>query len=46
MDIDFSPEDLKFQREVRAWFEAHTPAALKRKAVTGEMLQKDEIVGW
>ena len=46
MDIDFSPQDLEFQREVRAWFQANTPEALKRKVVTGEMLQKDDIVNW
>lgn len=46
MDINFSPQDLEFQREVRAWFQANTPEALKRKVVTGEMLQKDEIVSW
>jgi len=40
MDINFSPQDLEFQREVRAWFQANTPEALKRKVVTGEMLQK------
>ncbi|MFZ5486982.1 MAG: acyl-CoA dehydrogenase family protein [Pseudomonadota bacterium] len=46
MDIAFSPQDLEFQREVRAWFQANTPEALKRKVVTGQMLQKDEIVSW
>lgn len=46
MDINFSPQDLEFQREVRAWFQANTPEALKRKVVTGQMLQKDEIVSW
>ena len=46
MDIAFSPQDLEFQREVRAWFQANTPEALKRKVVTGEMLQKDDIVNW
>lgn len=46
MDIDFSPQDLEFQREVRAWFQANTPEALKRKVVTGEMLQRDDIVNW
>ncbi len=46
MDINFSPQDLEFQREVRAWFQANTPEALKRKVVTGEMLQKDDIVNW
>lgn len=46
MDIDFSPEDMAFQQEVRAWFKAHTPTELKRKTVTGEMLQKDDIVQW
>ena len=46
MDIDFSPEDMAFQQEVRTWFKAHTPSDLKRKAVTGEMLQKNDIVQW
>ena len=46
MDIDFSPQDLEFQREVRAWFQANTPESLKRKVITGQMLQKDEIVQW
>jgi len=46
MDIDFSPQDRAFQQEVRAWFKTHTPADLKRKTVTGEMLQKDDIVQW
>ncbi|MBT9465936.1 acyl-CoA dehydrogenase family protein [Hydrogenophaga sp.] len=46
MDIDFSPEDMAFQQEVRTWFNAHTPSDLKRKTVTGEMLQKNDIVQW
>jgi len=46
MDIDFSQEDIAFQQTVRSWFRTHTPAELRRKAVTGEMLQKDEIVQW
>lgn len=46
MDIAFSPQDLEFQREVRAWFQANTPEVLKRKVVTGEMLQRDDIVNW
>ena len=29
MDIAFSPQDLEFQREVRAWFQANTPEALQ-----------------
>ena len=44
MDIDFSPEDMAFQQEVRTWFKAHTPSDLKRKAVTGEMLQKLSLI--
>eukprot|EP01136_Pigoraptor_vietnamica_P012233 Opistho-1_new@51943 len=46
MDIDFSPEDMAFQQEVRTWFKGHTPSDLKRKTVTGEMLQKNDIVHW
>lgn len=46
MDLSFSPEELAYQREVRDWFATHTPAALRRKTVTGQMLQRDEIVQW
>ncbi|ODU56383.1 MAG: pimeloyl-CoA dehydrogenase large subunit [Comamonadaceae bacterium SCN 68-20] len=46
MDLDFSDADLAFQREVREWFAANTPAALRSKAVSGQMLMRDEIVHW
>ena len=46
MDASFSDADLAFQREVRDWFAAHTPDALRRKAVSGQMLERDEIVRW
>ena len=31
MDINFSPEDMAFQEEVRAWFKAHTPPDLNAR---------------
>jgi alkylation response protein AidB-like acyl-CoA dehydrogenase len=46
MDLSFSDSERAFQREVRAWFAAHTPAHLRRKVVTGQMLNKDDIVQW
>ncbi|HXF09121.1 MAG TPA: acyl-CoA dehydrogenase family protein [Candidatus Acidoferrales bacterium] len=46
MNIDFSPEELAFQQEVRSWFAANLPAELKRKTELGIMLSKDELVAW
>ena len=46
MDLSFSDDERAFQRRVRDWFAAHTPAHLRRKALTGQMLAKDEIVQW
>jgi alkylation response protein AidB-like acyl-CoA dehydrogenase len=46
MDLSFSDSERAFQREVRAWFAANTPAHLRRKVVTGQMLNKDDIVQW
>ncbi|MCW5656973.1 MAG: acyl-CoA dehydrogenase family protein [Burkholderiaceae bacterium] len=46
MDLNFSGADLAFQREVRDWFAAHTPEALRRRVRTGQMLEREEIVNW
>ncbi|MGB5233844.1 MAG: acyl-CoA dehydrogenase family protein, partial [Candidatus Macondimonas sp.] len=46
MNIDFSPEELAFQQEVRAWFAQNLPADLKRKTELGQMLNRDELVVW
>jgi alkylation response protein AidB-like acyl-CoA dehydrogenase len=46
MDLNFSEADVAFQREVRDWFAAHTPEALRRKVRTGQMLEREEIVHW
>ena len=46
MDLSFSDSERAFQQEVRAWFAANTPAHLRRKVVTGQMLNKDDIVRW
>ena len=46
MDLSFGDADLAFQREVRDWFATHTPDALRRKAVSGQMLVREEIVRW
>ncbi|MDY6829426.1 MAG: acyl-CoA dehydrogenase family protein [Pseudomonadota bacterium] len=46
MNIDFSPEELQFREEVKAWFEANVPADLKRKAELGESLTREETISW
>ena len=46
MNIDYSPEELEFQQEIRAWFKDNLPPELKRKNLIGETLTRDEIVGW
>lgn len=46
MNIDYSPEELEFQQEVRAWFKENLPEDLKQKNMRGEMLTREEIISW
>src|ERR1700728_2643549 len=46
MDLRFTPEELAFRDEVRAFFRRECPDAIRRKMVEGRHLTKDEIVAW
>ncbi len=46
MDLRFTPEELAFRDEVRAFFRANLPASIRTKLVEGKHLAKDDIVTW
>ncbi len=46
MDLSFSPEDLAFRDEVRAFLREALPEDLRRRVAEGRALTKDEVVGW
>jgi pimeloyl-CoA dehydrogenase large subunit len=46
MDLRFTPEEIAFRDEVRAFFRANLPEATRRKLVEGRKLTKDDTVAW
>jgi pimeloyl-CoA dehydrogenase large subunit len=46
MDLRFTPEEIAFRDEVRAFFREALPASIRRKMVEGRHLSKDDIVTW
>lgn len=46
MQLDFTPAELAFQREVRAWFSDNVPQALRERTARGEMPEKEEQHAW
>ncbi len=46
MDLRFTPEELAFRDEVRAFFRANLPESIRTKLVEGRKLAKDDIVTW
>lgn len=46
MKLDFSPDEQAFQQEVRGWLAENVPLALKRRAVLGEMPNREETQAW
>ena len=46
MNLDFSPEDLAFRDEVRAFIAAHYPDSLRGKQDEGEELAKEDFLAW
>ena len=44
MDLRFTPEEIAFRDEVRAFFRANLPDNIRAKLVEGRRLAKDEIV--
>jgi Acyl-CoA dehydrogenases len=46
MDLRFTPEELAFREEVRAFFRESLPEEIRRKMADGEMVGKDDMVTW
>ena len=46
MDLRFTPEELAFRDEVRAFFREALPADIRRKTELGQRSTKDDIVRW
>ena len=46
MNLDFSPEDLAFRDEARAFIAAHYPESLRGKQDEGEELAKEDFLSW
>ncbi len=46
MDLNYSPRELAFRDEVRAWLEASIPADLREKTQNYQELSKDDLVRW
>ena len=46
MDLRFTPEEIAFRDEVRAFFRTALPEATRRKLTAGRRLDKHDIVDW
>jgi len=46
MDMEFSPEDLAFQQEVRQFIAENYPADLRDKQDEGEEMSKEDFLAW
>ena len=46
MDMEFSPEDLAFQKEVRDFIAENYPAELRGKQDEGDELEKEDFLAW
>ena len=46
MDLEFSPEDIAFREEARAFIAENYPAALRGKQDEGEELAKEDYLSW
>ena len=46
MDLDFSPEDLAFRDEVRAFIDQNYPAHLRGKQINEDSFQKEDYIAW
>ncbi|MBX6368606.1 MAG: pimeloyl-CoA dehydrogenase large subunit [Rhodospirillales bacterium] len=46
MDLRFTPEEIAFRDEVRAFFRDNVPAKTREKLIAGRPLDKDDIVTW
>ena len=46
MDLDFSPQELEFREEVRAFLSSSLPAGTRQRVLEGLETTRDDIAGW
>ena len=46
MDLRFTPDEINFRDEVRAFFRTALPESIRRKMELGQRLSKEDIVTW
>lgn len=46
MDLRFTPEEIAFRDEVRAFLKSAVPAGVRRKVELGQRISKEEMVNW
>src|SRR5215470_18090806 len=46
MDLRFTPEEIAFREEVRAFLRTALPDPIRRKMVAGRRLSKEDLVSW
>jgi alkylation response protein AidB-like acyl-CoA dehydrogenase len=46
MDLDLTPQEEAFRREVRAFVDASLPPAIRDKVLSGRSLEREEVVRW
>jgi len=46
MDLRFTPEEIAFRDEVRAFMREHVPDKISRKIVEGRRLAKSDLIDW
>jgi len=46
MDLNYTPEELAFRDEVRAWLRENLPAELRAKVDSYQELSRDELLRW
>jgi alkylation response protein AidB-like acyl-CoA dehydrogenase len=46
MNLDFTPEEQAFRKEVRSFVETQLPAAIRERVLNGMPLQREDVVRW
>jgi alkylation response protein AidB-like acyl-CoA dehydrogenase len=46
MDLNYSPEEIAFRDEARAWLQANLPDDLRAKVANYQELAKDDLIRW
>ncbi|WP_313295239.1 acyl-CoA dehydrogenase family protein [Diaphorobacter sp.] len=46
MDLAFTPQELAFRDEIRAWVRAHLPQAVSDKVHSAQRLTREDMQGW